>query len=77
MLSGWITNLPGSDLPLGRELQLATTIFTKNPNVLDTEVARLLGMGVICEVGRVQESMLIHTLQYLNLREILTIGVHS
>ena len=39
------------------------------PNVLNTEVIRLLEMGVICEMGQVQVCMLIHILQYLNLRK--------
>ena len=44
------------------------TILVMYPNVLDTEVTRLLEMGVIYEMGQVQVSMLIHTLQCLNLR---------
>ena len=69
ILSGWFTNLPGTGVPWQEVAVCSLTIFAKYPNVLDNKVFKLLEMGVICEMGQVQVSMLIHTLQYLNLRK--------
>ena len=69
ILSGWFTNLPGTGVPQQEVAICNPTIFIKYPNVLDTEVTRLLELGAISEMGQVQVCMLIHTLQFLILRK--------
>ena len=68
----WIKSSPQQSVAA-----LNPTISTKAPNVIDTEVTGLLMKGAIYEVGRVQGEYVSYSLQYLNLREVLTSGGRS
>ena len=55
-----------------KNIALNPTISSKASQVLYTEVEVLLRRRVICKMAGCMDSMLVHTLEYQNLRDALT-----
>ena len=78
ILSGMATNLPGLRVPLSSGLRLATPpSLLKPPMFLILKSPDFSRKELLVRLAGYKESMLVHILRYLNLREVLTNGVHS